>query len=442
MKRCGATISTLAACLVSAALVVQSVSASAAGFCVQLEHGHSTRVRTAAEELLVGELRRRAGRNHAGDGVDVVAMTRHWQVAAAPDACPTLSTIVTMAVVGASPQDNACRLPLGNDQESFLICTDPQSRQAAAPTLQLHARGDRGLMLGVGRLLRALDVSAFGEVSIPHDLSLTVEPPPFGRMRGHQLTDWGFYMTTEFFEQYAKELLVFGTNQVEFAHIDYTRGDQYKLVAWSAILDKYDLRVSVFNAPYSTDSDKATTREVFANMTRVDSLFREGGGAETFPDMQELVAELHKHHPNATVWLSPCGLDEMALDQWLLAMDAPTTRSWLHGVAYGPGVHISQKQVSCSLYLTRSDSLLMTHTHTHTHTHTQLVERLPSGYELRQYPDITHSLAAMYPQPNWCDLHTQRACSVWSSLSVGWCVCVCVCVCAGIAHGPSRTGGW
>ena len=53
-------------------------------------------------------------------------------------------------------------------------------------------------------------------------------------------------------EEYAKELLVFGTNQVEFAHIDYTRGDQYKLVAWSAILDKYDLRVSVFNVPFQT----------------------------------------------------------------------------------------------------------------------------------------------------------------------------------------------
>ena len=59
---------------------------------------------------------------------------------------------------------------------------------------------------------------------------------------------------------------------------------------------------------------------------------------------------------------------------WLEALGSPRTRSWLHGVAYGPGIHISQKQ---------------------------LVERLPRGYELRQYPDISHSLAAMYPQPNW-----------------------------------------
>ena len=97
-------------------------------------------------------------------------------------------------------------------------------------------------------------------------------------------------------------------------------------------------------------------------------------------------------------------------DGWLAAMDTSAARAWLHGVAYGPGVHISQKQ---------------------------LVERLPAGYALRQYPgknttlfvstdinmiilrqardkhrestqketrflaDISHSLAAMYPQPNW-----------------------------------------
>ena len=206
MKRCGVTISTLAAWLVHVSSValpaVQSATAQpaaaseAAGFCVQLQHGHSTRVRTAAEELLVGELRRRAGRNHAAD-FDVVAMTSHWQVAAAPDECPTHSTVVTLGVIGDSPEDNACGLPLGDDPESFLICVEPQSRQAAAPKLQLHARGDRGLMLGVGRLLRSVDVKTqtqtqtqtqthgepFLEVSIPHDLSLTVEPPPFGRMR-------------------------------------------------------------------------------------------------------------------------------------------------------------------------------------------------------------------------------------------------------------------
>ena len=58
----------------------------------------------------------------------------------------------------------------------------------------------------------------------------------------------------------------------------------------------------------------------------------------------------------------------------MLALDSDATRGWLDGIAYGPGVHVSQLQ---------------------------LLARLPHGYELRQYPDLSHSLAAMYPQPNW-----------------------------------------
>ena len=64
----------------------------------------------------------------------------------------------------------------------------------------------------------------------------------------------------------------------------------------------------------------------------------------------------------------------------MLALDSDATRGWLDGIAYGPGVHVSQLQ---------------------------LLARLPHGYELRQYPDLSHSLAAMYPQPNW-----HRACKI------------------------------
>ena len=77
-------------------------------------------------------------------------------------------------------------------------------------------------------------------------------------------------------------------------------------------------------------------------MTRIDSFFREGGGVPTFPALEAEITELRKHHPKVTTWLSPCGLTEVALDAWLAALDTAATRAWLHGVAYGPGVHISQ----------------------------------------------------------------------------------------------------
>eukprot|EP01052_Picozoa_sp_SAG31_P003144 SAG31_NODE_118_length_24006_cov_8.219266_4_plen_620_part_00 len=181
-------------------------------------------------------------------------------------------------------------------------------------------------------------------------------------------------MTTVAFEQFIKGLLVFGTNQIEFAHIDYERGDQHKLVEWSSILDQYDLRVSLFNPPFSTDAEKAATLALFTNMTRIDSLFKEGGGVDSLPQLSSQATELRRHHPNASIWLSPCGDDEPSLDALMAALDTDAARGWLDGIVYGPGIHISQKQ---------------------------LLARLPNGYALRQYPDLSHSLAAMYPQPNW-----------------------------------------
>jgi hypothetical protein len=348
-------------------LVPPSVAAALAVFaprelCIQLPPAHhSQRGRTAAEDLLLSELRRR--RQTSSPDVDML-----WQIAAQ---CLSTTPTISLHVVGADSvlkEDSRCSV-LGGNIESFVVC------RVARNELRIVARSDRGLMLGVGRLLRELDVSEAGALSLPSaHLNLAVEPPPFGQMRGHQCTDWGFYFTTPAFEQFVKDLLVFGTNQVEFAHIDYTRGDQHKLVEWSAILDKYDMRVSLFGPPFSTAADQAVTLQVFQNMTRVDSFFQEGASVGSFPSLQHEVAALRKFHPHATTWLSPCGLDQSALESWFSSLASAPTKAWLTGVAYGPGVHISMKQ---------------------------MVERLPSGYALRQYPDISHSLAAMYPQPNW-----------------------------------------
>jgi hypothetical protein len=329
--------------------------------CIQLPpSADSQRGRAAAEDLLLSELRRRH-QMHSPQDAD------QWLVAAD---CPATTPVISLNVVGSGPvvETEGCATMAGGS-ETFVLC------RVAHNELRVVGRSDRGLMLGVGRLLRELTVSASGALSLPSgELNLSITPPPFGQIRGHQLTDWGFYMTTPAFEQFVKDLLVFGTNQVEFAHMDWTRGDQHKLVQWSTILDKYDLRVSLFGPPFSTAADQAITLEVFANMTRVDSFFQEGPSAASFSALQKEVATLRKFHPNCTSWVSPCGLDEVSLQAWFSSLATATTKGWLTGVCYGPGVHISMEQ---------------------------MVQRLPSGYALRQYPDISHSLAAMYPQPNW-----------------------------------------
>jgi hypothetical protein len=55
---------------------------------------------------------------------------------------------------------------------------------------------------------------------------------------------------------------------------------------------RYDLQVSLFGPPNKTPSDQAITLQVFANMTRLDSFFVEGGGVATFPALQQEIAAL------------------------------------------------------------------------------------------------------------------------------------------------------
>eukprot|EP01052_Picozoa_sp_SAG31_P003145 SAG31_NODE_118_length_24006_cov_8.219266_5_plen_173_part_00 len=62
------------------------------------------------------------------------------------------------------------------------------------------ARSDLALMMGIGRLLRDLETSQSGDLSLAGgrgSLVLTVEPPSFGQMRGHQLTDWYMLLTSK-----------------------------------------------------------------------------------------------------------------------------------------------------------------------------------------------------------------------------------------------------
>jgi hypothetical protein len=138
----------------------------------------------------------------------------------------------------------------GLSPEAFALCAT-----ASAPRngIVIAASTELGLMMGCGHFLRELGASTTSRsttststnnsddsssssssssssnsrskhATVPANLSLLVSPPPWAMMRGHQLTDWGFYMTDKAMEQFIRDLIVFGTNQVEYAHISYARG--------------------------------------------------------------------------------------------------------------------------------------------------------------------------------------------------------------------------
>ena len=342
------------------------------------------RARVAAQDLLQAELRRKGVRNwRLGSQGE-----RDLCVAHGPLCIHLLRARNHAETARACGNVTANQATVGSE-ESFALCVSPQNVTVTAHT-------SRGLMLAVGRLVRELHVqnarNGSGHVAlVAADLQLFVAPPPWAAMRGHQLTDWGFYMTDAAFEQFVKDLIVFGTNQIEFAHITYSRGDADSLVRFSKICDKYGVYVSVFQPDWPSN----ITEAVFATMKRIDAVLHEGGGGPVtrlqqrsrsesvsssaavqtvLPYLEAVAAAVRRHHPNATVWWSPAGETAAWMDAWYAALETTAVKQWLTGVSWGPVILGSE---------------------------TQMLARLPLGYKVRLYPDICHTLTAMYPVPDW-----------------------------------------
>ena len=118
--------------------------------------------------------------------------------------------------------------------------------------------------------------------------------------------------------------------------------------------------------------------EVLRQLPRIDALFVPGGDPghtapkDLFPMLEKQAAQLKKLHPEAKVWMSPQGFNAQWMDDFYKIMKTEPT--WLEGVVFGP-----QQRESLS----------------------DLKSRLPQKYKLRFYPDITHTIRAQYPVPDW-----------------------------------------
>lgn len=138
-------------------------------------------------------------------------------------------------------------------------------------------------------------------------------------------------------------------------------------------------------------------------MARIDAVLHEGGGGPVAelgraPDdaassddgvrsaltsLEAVASCLRKHHPAATVWMSPAGEDAAWMDAWYRALAAPSISSWLTGVSWGPVILGSETQMLSRLPPANTTT------------------GPPSPLKVRLYPDICHTLTAMYPVPDW-----------------------------------------
>ncbi|MGO8901018.1 MAG: hypothetical protein ACLQU5_22085, partial [Isosphaeraceae bacterium] len=171
--------------------------------------------------------------------------------------------------------------------EGYRIRTEDQG-----PAVLVAGNDARGVLFGVGRLLRELRTTA-GRVLIPAGFQL--ETAPKYPLRGHQL---GYRPKTNSYdawdlprwERYIRDLAIFGTNAVELIpprsdddaeSPHFPRPPLEMMVGMSRLLDDYGLDVWIWYPAMDKDySDPATVtaalqewEDVFRKLPRLDAVF-------------------------------------------------------------------------------------------------------------------------------------------------------------------------
>ncbi len=265
-------------------------------------------------------------------------------------------------------------------------------------TVVVAGNSDRAVVFGAGYLLRHMDMRR-GKVFEVAD-SLKVATAPQVMVRGHQL---GFRpkvnaydgFTVAMFEQYIRDLAVFGTNSIELIPPRSDDADDSPhfplpkiemMVEMSRICAEYGLDVWIWFPAMDKDYSDAKTVEfslkewedVFKRLPRIDHIFVPGGDpGHTQPKyllglLEKQTASLHKYHPKADMWVSPQGFSKEWTEEFYELLKAEP--KWLTGIVHGPQVR---------------DSI------------PNLRKAVPQRYGIRRYPDITHSINAQYFVPDW-----------------------------------------
>lgn len=284
--------------------------------------------------------------------------------------------------------------PVLSRKDGFTITVVPKSAQQPA-TIWVNGADARGLMYGVGKLLRSFEWS---QESVKLAEEFHAAESPERPLRGHQLgfraraNSWDAWTIAQF-DQYIRDLAIFGANAVE--NIPFEDSDPSPVMrvprdemnaAMSAICARYDIEYwnwipVLFLLP---DAEKEAAflkkqEEFYQSCPRIDAVFVPGGDPgenEALPLLEflkRMASLLQKYHPQAKVWLSLQYFKAKDLDDFYAYLDEHKPE-WFGGVVMGPS--------SPPLEITRA--------------------RLPKNYPLRWYPDITHSVRCQYEVP-WFD---------------------------------------
>ena len=278
--------------------------------------------------------------------------------------------------------------------EGFYVTVYPELNKVL-----VLAKTKRGALYGVGYLLRKMEISD-NRIVAAH--AIETSSTPTYEIRGHQLgyrpkTNSYDAWSVAQFDQYIRDLAVFGANSIEImpprTDDDFTSKHMQlaaieMMAEQSRICKEYDMDVwmwypnmaSNYTHPDTIQKEIEERHEVFSKLPRLDQLFVPGGDPGDlepkilFEWMEKEAAILKQYHPNAKVWVSPQVFRPTT--EWLDSFYSQINKKpeWLGGVVFGPWIKTPLEDMR---KIVRKD--------------------IP----IRRYPDITHSLSSQYPIPQW-----------------------------------------
>ncbi len=258
---------------------------------------------------------------------------------------------------------------------------------------------DRGILYGVGKLLRSLHFS-FGNMWLTEGIK-TSETPTYS-IRGHQLGYRNLNNTYDAwnvkqYEKYIRELALFGANSIEYVAPNSENYKQNKLMtispddmlqANSQICKNYGMDVWIWypvgaEVLLSSELTKQQLKQrerIFKLLPKLDAVFVPGAEhhdlplERLFPFLEKMAQSLKKYHSNSKIWVSL--QNSHAKDEWLDLFFEKLNKKpdWLGGVVFSPWTSISIQEIR---------------------------KRLASEIPIRRYPDIAHNRNCEYPTPAW-----------------------------------------
>ncbi len=258
--------------------------------------------------------------------------------------------------------------------------------------LRIEGSPERGLIYGAGRLLRMME---WRKGSVAWPLSVDVSATPHKALRGHQIgyrnlaNSYDGWSPAQY-DQYIREQVIFGANSIEAipfmpASPHFTVSSREMTKRMSESCERYGADFWVWTPATFDLKDDAKRKHfllqfdtLFRESPRLDAIFFPGGDPGSNPPelviplLEELAAPLKRYHPEAGIWLSLQGFEP---DQCRYVYDyiRSAKPQWLAGLVVGPG--------SPSPEDTRA--------------------AISRDYQLRHYPDITHTVRCDFPVSWW-----------------------------------------